>query len=153
MRDDQEHVLVPTLERQLAEGLIDRREFVRYATLLGVAAPAAYALVERVTGRALLAPAAAQTGLPKGGTIRIAMRCQDHKSPHTYSWIESANSARQVLDYLTITGVDNITRPALIEKWEPSPDLKTWTLRVRKSVKWHNGRQFTADDVVWNIKR
>jgi len=153
MRAADDHALVPTLKRQLVERQIDRREFVRYATLLGMAAPAAYAFVARVTRERLVAPAEAQATLPKGGTLRIAMRCQDLKSPHTYSWIESANSARQVLDYLTVTGVDNVTRPSLIEKWEPSPDLKTWTLRVRKSVKWHNGRQFTADDVVWNLKR
>jgi peptide/nickel transport system substrate-binding protein len=153
MRSTDEHSLVPTLKRQLVERHIDRREFVRYATLLGMAAPAAYAFASRITGEPMVRPAAAQGSLPKGGTLRLAMRCQDLKSPHTYSWVESSNSARQVLDYLTVTGVDNITRPALIEKWEPSPDLKTWTLRVRKSVKWHNGRQFTADDVVWNIKR
>jgi peptide/nickel transport system substrate-binding protein len=153
MRDAQEHPLVPTLKRQLVAREIDRREFLRYATLLGMAAPTAYAFVARVTGERLVAPAEAQATLPKGGTLRIAMRCQDLKSPHTYSWVESSNSARQVLDYLTVTGADNITRPSLIEKWEPSPDLKTWTLRVRKTVKWHNGRQFTADDVVWNLKR
>jgi peptide/nickel transport system substrate-binding protein len=153
MRATDEHVLVPTLKRQLVERQIDRREFVRYATLLGMAAPAAYAFVAKVTGAPLVAPAAAQGTLPKGGTLRIAMRCQDLKSPHTYSWVESSNSARQVVDYLTVTGVDNVTRPSLIEKWEPSADLKTWTLRVRKSVKWHNGRQFTADDVIWNFKR
>ena len=153
MRSTDEHALVPTLKRQLAERQIGRREFVRYATLLGMAAPAAYAVASRITGEPLVSPVAAQGSLPKGGTLRLAMRCQDLKSPHTYSWVESSNSARQVVDYLTVTGVDNITRPALIEKWEPSPDLKTWTLRVRKSVKWHNGRQFTADDVVWNIKR
>src|SRR5262252_459973 len=153
MRSTDEHALVPTLKRQLAERQIDRREFVRYATLLGMAAPAAYAFASRITGDPLVRPAAAQGSLPKGGTLRLAMRCQDLKSPHTYSWVQSANSARQVLDYLTVTGVDNITRPGLVEKWEPSPDLKTWTLRVRKTVKWHNGRQFTADDVVWNIKR
>jgi peptide/nickel transport system substrate-binding protein len=153
MRPTEEHTLVPTLKRQLVERQIDRREFVRYATLLGMAAPAAYAFAAKVTGAPLVAPAAAQGTLPKGGTLRIAMRCQDLKSPHTYSWVESSNSARQVLDYLAVTGVDNVTRPSLIEKWEPSPDLKTWTLRVRRSVKWHNGRQFTADDVIWNIKR
>jgi len=153
MRDDQEHALVPTLKRQLAENAIDRREFLRYATLLGMSASAAYAFVEHVTGQPLVAPAAAQTGLPKGGTLRIAMRCQDLKSPHTFSWVESSNSARQVLDYLTVTGVDNVTRPGLVEKWEASPDLKTWTLRLRRNVKWHSGRQFTADDVVWNLKR
>jgi peptide/nickel transport system substrate-binding protein len=153
MRDDQEHALVPTLKRQLAEHEIDRREFLRYATLLGMSASGAYAFVEHVTGQPLVAPAAAQTGLPKGGTLRMAMRCQDLKSPHTFSWVESSNSARQVLDYLTVTGVDNVTRPGLVEKWEASPDLKTWTLRLRRTVKWHNGRQFTADDVVWNLKR
>jgi peptide/nickel transport system substrate-binding protein len=153
MRAADEHPLVPTLKRQLVERQIERREFLRYATLLGMAAPTAYAFVAKVTGEKLIAPAEAQGALPKGGTLRLAMRCQDLKSPHTYSWIESANSARQVLDYLTVTGVDNITRPSLVEKWEPSPDLKTWTLRLRKTVKWHNGRQFTADDVVWNLKR
>ena len=148
-----EHPLVPTLKRQLVERQIERREFLRYATLLGMAAPTAYAFVAKVTGEKLIAPAEAQGVLPRGGTLRLAMRCQDLKSPHTYSWVESSNSARQVLDYLTVTGVDNITRPSLVEKWEPSPDLKTWTLRLRKTVKWHNGRQFTADDVVWNLKR
>jgi peptide/nickel transport system substrate-binding protein len=153
MRATDEHPLLPTIKRQLVERQIERREFLRYATLLGMAAPAAYAFVAKVTGERLIAPAEAQGALPKGGTLRLAMRCQDLKSPHTYSWVASSNSARQVLDYLTVTGVDNITRPGLVEKWEPSPDLKTWTLRLRRNVKWHNGRQFTADDVVWNLKR
>jgi peptide/nickel transport system substrate-binding protein len=152
MRKADEHVLIPTLKRQLADHLIDRREFLRYAALLGMSATAAHAFVRKVTGEPFAAPAAAQT-LPKGGTLRLGMRCQDLKSPHTYSWIESANVTRQVLDYLAVTGVDNVTRPGLIEKWEASPDLKTWTLKVRRNVKWHNGRQFTADDVVWNLKR
>src|SRR5229473_971109 len=133
MRDASEHALIPILKRQLVERQIDRREFLRYATCLGMSAPAAYAFAGRITGEPLVAPAAAQN-LPRGGTLRLGMRCQDLKSPHTYSWIESANSARQVLDYLTVTGVDNVTRPGLV-------------------VKWHNGRPFNADDVVWNLKR
>ena len=151
MRNADDHVLIPTLKRQIADGQIDRREFLRYAVLLGMSVSAANAVARRITGQSLVTPAAAQS-LPRGGTLRLGMRCQDLKSPHTYSWVESANSARQVLDYLAITGPDNITRPGLIEKWEASPDLKTWTLRVRRGVKWHNGRQFTADDVIWNLK-
>jgi peptide/nickel transport system substrate-binding protein len=152
MPTDRDHVLIPTLARQLADGEIDRREFLRYATLLGMSASAAYVLAGKLGGGPVVAPAAAQN-LPRGGTMRIGMRCQDIKSPHTYSWVESSNSARQVLDYLTVTGPDNITRPGLVEKWEASQDLKTWTLRLRRNVKWHNGRQFTADDVVWNLRR
>ena len=75
MRATDEHALVPTLKRQLVDRQIDRREFVRYATLLGMAAPAAYAFAAKVTGAPLVAPAAAQGTLPKGGTLRIAMRC------------------------------------------------------------------------------
>jgi peptide/nickel transport system substrate-binding protein len=153
MADSREHPSIPTLKRQLAEGQIDRREFLRYATLLGLSAPAAYAAVRAITGERLVGEARAQGTPPKGGTLRIGMRCQDVKDPHTFSWVQRSNTVRQVCDYLTTTGTDNITRPSLCEKWEASPDLKTWTLRLRKDVKWHNGRQFTADDVAWNIKR
>ncbi len=148
MSEEKEHALLPELKRQLAEKKLDRREFVRYACLLGMSASAAYAMA----GLAMPEPARAQAPA-KGGTIRLGMRVQEIKTPHTSSWIEGANSFRQTLDYLTVTGTDNITRPGLVEKWEASEDLKTWTLRLRKDVKWHNGRQFNADDVVWNFKR
>ena len=117
MSDDREHSYIPTLKRELAERRIDRREFLRTATLLGMAAPAAYALADTLSGsKSLFAPARAQGAIPKGGTIRIGMRCQDLKSPHTYSWVESSNAGRLVYDYLTVTGVDNVTRPSLCAK-------------------------------------
>ena len=152
MGDDREHAYISVLKRQLAERRIDRREFLRSATLLGMSAAAAYAFAGKLAGGDFAAPAAAQADMPKGGVIRIGMRCQDLKSPHTYSWVESSNAARLVYDYLTVTGVYNVTRPALCEKWEASDDLKSWTLHLRKDVKWHNGRKFTADDVMWNLK-
>src|SRR3989442_15059594 len=119
MRNADEHVLVPPLKRQLVDPLIDRREFVRYAALLGMSATAAYAFVRKVTGEPMAAPAAAQ-GLPRGGGLRLGIRCQDLKSPHTYSWVHQSNSARQVLDYLTTTGGATAPRPSLGEKWEAS---------------------------------
>jgi len=78
MRKPDEHVLIPTLKRQLVDRLIDRREFVRYAALLGMSAPAAYAFVRKVTGEPLLAPAAAQ-GLPR--VRRAAPRHAVPRSP------------------------------------------------------------------------
>src|SRR5437764_12987196 len=141
MRNADEHVLIPTLKRQLVDHLIGRREFVRYAALLGMSATAAYAFVRKVTGEPMAAPAAAQ-GLPRGGVLRLGMRCQDLKSPHTYSWVESSNSARQVLDYLAVNGPDNITRPGLIENWEARPAPKTGTLRVRRGVNGPTAPQF-----------
>ena len=99
-------------------------------------------------------PAHAQGAPRKGGTVRLGMRVQDLSNPATYSWIEAANAARQTLDYLTNTGVDNVTRPSLISKWEASPDLKTWRMELRRDAMWRKGgRPFTADDAIWNLRR
>ncbi len=151
MTEIKEHSYIPTLKRQLAEGKIDRREFLRTATLLGMSAGAAYAFVGKVTGESFVAPARA-AAMPMGGTLRIGMRVKELKTPHTYSWVFDSNITRQVCEYLTKTGQDNVTRPYLLERWEASDDLRTWTLYIRKGIKWHNGRDFTADDVIWNIK-
>ena len=146
---DKLHPIIGRAGAEMADGQLERREFLRIATLLGVAAPIAYGMA------GLPAPVLAQTAAPKkGGIVRLGMRVQDLKSPHTYSWIEGANAARQVLDYLTFTGVDNVTRPNLVEKWDASPDLKTWTFSLRKDATWRKGdRKFTADDAVWNLTR
>lgn len=134
------------------KGEVDRREFLRTSTLLGVSAAAAYAMVGQVTGESFVPQAQAAT--PKmGGILRSSMRVQEMVDPATFSWTQMSNQARGFLEYLTHTGTDNVTRPYLAEKWEASDDLKTWTMHLRKGVKWSNGDDFGADDVVYNIER
>ena len=116
-----------------------------------MSAAAAYAFVGKVTGQNFAAPARAEE-IPKGGTLRISMRVIEVTSPHTYNWVYDSNVGRGVHEYLTKTGQDNITRPYMAESWSASDDLRTWTLKMR-DIKWHNGRDFTADDAIWNIKR
>ena len=109
---DKLHPIVKLAGCEFADGKLDRREFLRVATLLGIAAPVAFGMA------GLPIPARAQGAPKKGGIVRLGSRVHDLKSPHTYSWVEAANGARQCLDYLTYTGVDNITRPNLVEKWD-----------------------------------
>ncbi|MEH6579721.1 MAG: ABC transporter substrate-binding protein [Amphritea sp.] len=142
------HPYVSDLKEQLNEGQIERRDFLRTATLLGMSATAAYAFAGPISAIAAETPAPA--AMPKGGTLRIGMRVMEVTNPHAYSWLYDANVGRQVTEYLTITGQDNITRPYLAESWEVSDDLKTWTFKLR-DVKWHSGRALTAEDVAWNI--
>jgi ABC-type transport system substrate-binding protein len=45
-------------------------------------------------------------------------------------------------------------RPGLAEKWEQAPDdNKTWIFHLRHGVKFHDGTDFNADAVIWNLDR
>jgi peptide/nickel transport system substrate-binding protein len=147
-RDTGVHPYVPRLLEGVKAGTLDRREFLRTATLLGVSAASSYALLglEDPLGK----PAAAAG---TGGTVRLSMRIPPLENPATYSWLSDSDVCRQVCDYLTRTGVDNVTRPWLLEKWDATEDLRTWTLTLKKGIKWSNGEELVSDHVIWNMKR
>jgi len=148
------HPYVPELCEQLREGKVDRREFLRTATLLGVSAGAAYGMAGKILGTEMVSqPAEAAETPKKGGTFKVSMQVQEMTDPATYDWTQKSNVGRHMTEYLTFTGPDNITRPYLAEGWEASDDLKTWTLKLQKGVKWSNGDDFGADDVVHNFTR
>jgi peptide/nickel transport system substrate-binding protein len=149
MTQEREHPGIATLKQQFAEGKLPRREFLQYATWLGLSASAAYAFVGTLTGEPFAKPARA--ALPQGGSAKIGMRVHEVTHPHAHNWSQPATITLNVCETLTRTGQDGVTRPLLVERWEATDDLKTWTLHLRKDVKWHNGRAFVADDVVWNL--
>jgi peptide/nickel transport system substrate-binding protein len=43
--------------------------------------------------------------------------------------------------------------PELATEWSASADNLTWTFKLRKGVKFHSGKDFTAKDVVYTFKR
>ncbi len=58
----------------------------------------------------------------------------------------------QVYESLVMRGKKLEILPGLAESWEQK-DPKTWIFHLRKGVKWQDGSDFTADDVVFSIKR
>src|ERR1700694_174993 len=57
-----------------------------------------------------------------------------------------------VYESLVMRGKKLEILPGLATSWEQK-DPKTWVFHLRKGVKWHDGSDFTADDVVFSIKR
>ena len=143
------HPALPDLTRLYEQGRMDRRDFLRTATCLGLSASSAYALV----GWKGISPALShQHEMQSGGTLRIVMNIKEITHPAIFDWSEKGNAARLVIEPLVKLGPDNIARPHLLESWQASEDLTQWTLRLRPNILWSNGDTFNADDVIFNFE-
>ena len=111
------------------------------------------------TAPAATAPTPAATpvaaaGQPKAGGKLTAAKLGDVANLDGHYW--SPNGGLHVwLAYDTLARYDaNLKpQPQLAESWDVSSDLKQVTVSLRKGVMYHSGREFTADDVVWNLTR
>lgn len=77
----------------------------------------------------------------------IALWCADETDGETFR--ACVQVYEPLLDY-KVGGVEVV--PALAERYEASPDLTVWTFYLRKGVKFHNGADLDANDVVATFK-
>ena len=142
------HPRINELVSQMEKGKLSRREFLRYSTLLGLSAAAACSMAGLPWPRK-----AAAASIQRGGVLKVATSIQKVTHPAQFSWVEPTNILRQVAEYLTYTDKDNITHPYLLEAWEADGELKNWTLNLRKGIKFNNGDELNADDVVFSMNQ
>jgi peptide/nickel transport system substrate-binding protein len=119
-------------------------------------APAAAATTAPVAG-ATTAPAVSQAaagGAKRGGQLRLALNQEPTAGfdPQFSSPMVSQHHFEQVYEQLLTTQPDGSITPGLAESWE-QVDPKTYAFKLRKGVKWHNGREFIADDVKYSFDR
>ncbi|HUH93941.1 MAG TPA: ABC transporter substrate-binding protein [Casimicrobiaceae bacterium] len=72
--------------------------------------------------------------------------------PHYHNVTPNNNVAAHVFDYLVLRDERQRTIPGLAVSWR-TIDPVTWEFKLRHSVKFHDGSDFTATDVVASIER
>jgi peptide/nickel transport system substrate-binding protein len=95
--------------------------------------------------------AAKPAAQPKpGGTLRVGMvgdiaRIDGHL-------LSTGNVSWAPFDRLIEYDESSKPNPMLAESWELNSDSSQIKLNLRKGVTWHSGREFTSDDVKWNLE-
>lgn len=135
------------LDRALKGGA-GRRDLLRVLAAMGITG----AFATGVAGGA--SQARAQTP-KKGGRIRIV--------GYASSTADTLDPAKAILnvDYLRIHSIydalirldETLTPRMELAEEVATVDGKTWTVKLRKGVTFHDGSAFTADDVVFTLKR
>lgn len=103
----------------------------------------------------IMASAGGASQAPKrGGTLYVAYQ-RDVLNIDPHQW--TANVTRKVMlnvyEGLIWKNTEFQVEPRLAERWTVSPDNLVYTFYLRKGVKFHNGREMTADDVKFSIDR
>jgi len=72
--------------------------------------------------------------------------------PYSFNETFTLGFTGNIYDGLVTRGKDLSIKPSLAVSWEQE-DPKTWVFKLRKGVKFHNGNEFDAQDVVFSFER
>jgi peptide/nickel transport system substrate-binding protein len=136
----------------LASGEVDRREFIKRATVAGFSAS--------MIGTALAALGEAPLAFARPTVHRAGNRLRAgiypppaHEiEPHTFAdqgALETGSIAGEHLIRIVPHGV----RAELATSWKANANASVWTVKLRPNVKFQSGQTLSADDVVTTYKR
>jgi peptide/nickel transport system substrate-binding protein len=118
-----------------------------------------------LVGVAVLAAAAlALSGCSSGGDVggasepKTILAAVGDNPPHFNRYLATAASTSTIPAGTIYEGLAHLNsnyeaEPWLAESWDISPDGLTYTFHLRRDVKWHDGTQFTSDDVRFTIEK
>ena len=123
---------------------LNRRSFLKNTAIAGTAAAVG------------VASTTANAAPKRGGTLRLAIAAGDTTKtfdPTKYTDSLDITMARMVYNQLTrANSVGNRVEPDLAESWEQAKNGLSWNIKLKKGIKFTNGKEFTADDAVYSLK-
>lgn len=147
---------------RVKNGSMSRRAFVRRMAAVGFTAPMATQLLA-MTGAAnaqstaASMPAYGGTRRGGGGHLKILYwQASTLLNPHFAAGTTNQDASRVFYEPLAGWAADGTLQPILaaeipsIENGGLAQDGRSVTWKLKRGVKWHDGQDFTADDVVFN---
>lgn len=148
-------VLEGDLVDSYAAGTISRRTLLVRGSVLGLSATTLGSILSACGDDAAPSTDAPATGgIRDGGVLRIAgQRPGSPLDPIAMDNIGSYSPVVMSMEYLCGKGAGAALAPMLAESWSPNADGSVWTFKIRQGVKWHDGTDFKASDVVGALDR
>ena len=130
----------------------NRREFLKKSA--GVAGALTMASMAGEVGSLLLAPERGEAATERNHFVFGTLSERNTMDPHdAYTIVTYAFSLNLYDNLVRFAGNPPEVVPWLAESRAVSGDGLTWTFRLRRGVKFHDGRELTADDVVYSVDR
>jgi peptide/nickel transport system substrate-binding protein len=144
MKDKDHSDLIARMVRDSRTGNLNRRDFIHFSMAAGLSVTAASSMWST---SALAAP-------KKGGKFRLGSHdgnTSDTHDPGTYLSFSMIQLAHTHRSYLTMITSDNGLGGDMADSWDASMDASEWTFKLNKKATFHDGRAFTADDVIASL--
>ncbi|MCC7273005.1 MAG: ABC transporter substrate-binding protein [Alphaproteobacteria bacterium] len=106
--------------------------------------------MKKLLGAALVA--AGLTAPAAAADLTIGARFDPSLDPHFLYLSTNMAYAQHIFEPLVARTVDSQPSPGLAESWK-AIDATTWEFKLRHGVKFHDGQDFTAEDVLFTVKR
>ena len=143
-----QHDLREQLVAAMRSGRLSRREFLRRASVFGLALGASTSLAG-LGSRAFVGTARAQSG----GTLRVGFVTPGKSiDPLRVNNEGGMIALDQAGEYLIWSNSSLQLEPRVAESWAPSEGGAVWTFKIRQGVKFHDGTPLTAKDVVATLQ-
>jgi peptide/nickel transport system substrate-binding protein len=147
------------VDDRIGAGSWSRRDFLRVSgATAGLAVTSATGLVACSSSSGAPSTSSAKAGKPRrGGNLRVGLTggaSSDTLDPD--ATVTVPDIARQVNLFEPLVTQNSADRPALDLARELTPDnpqATSWTIRLQQGVTFHNGKELTADDVLFTFTR